>query len=528
MSALRIDVVEDDRALGGLDADWNRLLGETPGASGFQSFAWASACRAVLSSPGRRLLTLVLRDGAETVAIVPTELAPGGTLGLVGEEVSNYLGPVYRAARLDEIVHALGGFIAAERRVALLDFRGLRESSPFLEAFGRLRLPGWTTLRMIATATCPYVDLSGGWGAVYGARKSRQRSNFARKWKALERLGQAEFSEVVGPDGVQPALATMFALFAERWAGRHESGGFAGGFRRFHERAAPQLAAAGHVRLSLLTLDGEIVAYSYGIRAASVTSSYVLAHANALNVCSPGALLLVRMLEAACQRGDPEYDFSLGEESYKEVWATGTRRVFRLLGWRRWSPAAVRGRARDIGGRAWVAARSVEWLRDVRREGLGHVLRRAPTPDVRQGVAAHVYRLTDGTGTRRVVCEPSSYASLSRYLSRPALALAVDRSFRGDVALAVVRDGRVLGVVWRAHGARRQLVTGGLELPPEEVVYYDPVPVAGASLEEVVDALAASAEASREVIVVTPEPLAGAAARHVATFVVGDRPRSED
>ena len=288
------------------------------------------------------------------------------------------------------------------------------------------------------------------------------------------------------------------------------------------------------MRLSLLTLDQEIVAYSYGIRAGSVTSSYVLAHTNVLNVCSPGALLLVRVLEAACQRGDPEYDFSLGEEAYKDVWASGTRRVFRLLGWRRWSPAATRGRARDLGTWAWVAARSVERLRDLRRDGLRRLLGKAATPPgaapdapAGEGSASHVYRLAGGAGSGSVVLEPCSYGSLVRHLSPRVLALAVDRCFRGDVALAVVRDERVLGIVWRAHGTRRHLVTGGQDVPPEEAVYYDPVPAADTGLDEIIDALAASAEAPREVIVVTPEPLAGPCARLVATFVAGERSRGD-
>jgi len=69
--ALRWDVVTDDATLAGLEAEWRRLLAVTPLASGFQSFAWVTTCRAALPRRGARLLTLVVRDGSEPVAILP-------------------------------------------------------------------------------------------------------------------------------------------------------------------------------------------------------------------------------------------------------------------------------------------------------------------------------------------------------------------------------------------------------------------------------------------------------------------------
>src|SRR5205814_272053 len=140
---------------------------------------------------------------------------------------------------------------------------------------------------------------------------SRGRAGLARKWRALDRLGRVEFLEATTPADVGALLPALFGLFQERWTDRHESGGFADRHRTFHERALPALAADGHVRLSVLSLDGDVIAFAYGLRGAWGTTSYVLGHANALNPHSPGLLLLTRVLEAASARGDREYDFSL-------------------------------------------------------------------------------------------------------------------------------------------------------------------------------------------------------------------------
>ncbi|MGH8572644.1 MAG: GNAT family N-acetyltransferase, partial [Gammaproteobacteria bacterium] len=340
MSAPSIEVIDDETRLVALADDWNALLGETPEASAFQSLAWITACRSARPS-NRRLFIVVVRDGADVVGILPTEIGIHGDLRFVGQGFSNYLGPIYRASHAGAVVEALAALLARDARVSLLDFGGLREPSPFLAALRRTTISGWSRPHAVETATCPFLDLTPGWETIYARRKGKQRSNFARKGKRLERLGEVEFQEIVEPDDVRAALPAMMDLYERRWADRRESGGFAGHHRAFHELAGPALAAARHARVSLLRVDGQIVAFSYGLRVGGVTTSYVLAHDDALGAYSPGLLLLLRLLEAACRRGDREYDFSIGEESYKDAWATGERTVFHVFCWRRGSTATI-------------------------------------------------------------------------------------------------------------------------------------------------------------------------------------------
>ena len=116
MSALSIDVVDDDTRLPALADEWSALLADTPEASGFHSLAWISACRSVLP-PHRSLFVLVIRESGGVIAILPTEMGAAGDLQLIGQgRLSNYLGPVYRAANADMVVDALGSFLARERR----------------------------------------------------------------------------------------------------------------------------------------------------------------------------------------------------------------------------------------------------------------------------------------------------------------------------------------------------------------------------------------------------------------------------
>jgi len=515
------ELVTDDGALPGLAEAWSDLLSRTPEATGFQSLAWVLACRRSLGSDAR-LSTLVVRDGAEPVAILPAELRRG-RLSLVGEGPSNYLGPVYDPRRVDAIIPPLSECLPTQRAIRLIDFSGLLDTSPFLTALCTADLPAWSRGVVVRTAVCPCVELRGGWKEVYARRSATFRGNVARKTKALARMGQLEFVESTDPDTVRAALPAMFALFRGRWAGRHESGGFAGHHRAFHEHAAPALAAAGHARLSTLILDGVLVAFHYGIQAGGVTSSYVLGHDNALNVFSPGQLLLVRTLEAAARRGDPEYDFSLGEEAYKETWASGTRGVFRVLRWRRGARGALEASGRRVGAQLWVAARSVEVLRDVRRDGLRRMLGSRPgAPPDSPGLAAgdcrtwRVYRVHETHPAASA--KTWTYGTMRARLSPRLLGLAADRAFRGDTLLALASEGRFLGVAWRARDARRSVVAGEIA-PADATVYYHPVPGAESSTDVLVRALAGVMENGRPVVVVSGTPVSSAVARPLGDLV---------
>ncbi len=523
MGPLSIGVVRDDRALATLAPAWERLLAVTPLASSFQTLAWTAACRAPLAAG--TLSVLVVRDGDTPVAIFPTELGAAGDLRFVGIAVSNYHGPVYLPDRLDDVATALASFLAAERRIRLLDLDGLREGSPALEALRDLAIPGWGPAHVLQTAVAPYIDLTPGWDAVFTTGHRELRKTVNKRWRMLERVGRVAFTEVTAPDAVAAALPAMFALFGQRWVGRHASGGFTTTLRPFHERAAVALAAAGHVRLSLLTMDDAVVAFAYGLRTAGVTTGYVVAHANALNPASPGTVLLTRLLEAACTRGDAAYDFSIGKEAYKDMWATGARRVFRVLHARRTPMASGRVAARRLATQAWTTARSVEWLRTLKRDGLRRALARGGEPPS----AADTPGLPAGHAHEWIVCQvpappdgvpPTtarwSYAEMTRRLSPRLLALAVDRTLRGDVPHAVLAGDQLLGLVFQAAPGRRTLVTGGVAVPDDAAIYYHPVAAPPHGIDTLLAAVARVAGAPCVVVAATPLPGATVLGRYPA------------
>jgi hypothetical protein len=100
-----------------------------------------------------------------------------------------------------------------------------------------------------------------------------------------------------------------------------------------------------------------------------------------------------------------------------------------------------------------------------------------------------VYRVPGGEA-RSGVLRTAAYRDMRRLLSPRLLAIAVERSIRGDELQLVEGDQELIGVIWQASGSRRQLVLGGVtEATDDEAVYYQPIPVGQVPLNDLLRGL---------------------------------------
>jgi CelD/BcsL family acetyltransferase involved in cellulose biosynthesis len=517
MARITVQVVNEVNGLRELSAEWERLWRETPEVSAFQALEWilAWAPQGGRSSPS--CLAMVLRAGDEPLAIFPTQLSPRGALSFIGAEISNYCGPVYLPGELPSIVQVWRDAVSADPRIQSIDLPGLRERSPFLRVLAQSDFPRWGKPVVMEMSTCPEVDLRQGWNQVFHRHKSRQRANWRRKWDSLAKLGRLEFLQTSNPDELAAAFPRLLELYRARWDNKRIPGWSGAEQHRRQFEAAKALGGQRLVRLSQIRLEGEMIAFAYAMRGIAQSTSYVLAHDAGFDVFSPGLLLLIRTLEAAAAEGDTGYDFSLGDQAYKLIWGTGEQRVFRVLLGRGVRPAVMWGHWRS-------AARSIPLLRKLKQEGLRRWARWkagsqsvADQPGLSAGSAEgwHVYRIQAAAHSpleHRL--RPLRYSEMRAWFSPRLLALALDRHYRGDQALAVEHQGGMIGAIWRAAPQRRSIVSGGYVFPMEPgPIYYHPVAPVGQDIEPIVLGVAAE-----ESVLVCPRPLGDASVREIHTF----------
>ncbi len=485
---MTIEIVRSPAGLANVRKDWDALLELTPEASGFQSHAWITTWLDRAAQRSQELQVAVVKADGRAIAIFPMQLSSRGHLGFIGADVGNYSGPVFDPARLVAAVRAWAEHTRDDRRIKGIDLQGLRARSPFFRLIREQGLPGLGRPLLVRTDTCPEVDLRDGWSTLLERHKSRQRATWRRKRDRLARLGALEFIETGDADAITEAMPKLAELWETRWRGQRIRASFVE-TPELQLRAA-QALAPDLMLLSMLRLDGEIIAFSYGVRGRDYTSSYVLAHDHRFNRYSPGLLLLLHVLEAACERGDRLYDFSLGEAPYKALWDTGEHDVYRAV----WG----HGRhAKAAWSAAWVQARSIGWLRAVKLGGYKSAIRRAAgrmQTSHRTDTPAEVpretfiYRVNRESGS--AVLRRCSYREMSALLSPRVVSLALERNFRGDVLLIVEAGAETLGVVWLAAANRRRMLVGDDLYTSADEVYYHPIALPCHRLETVIEQLA--------------------------------------
>lgn len=430
---------------------WRTLLEHTPDGSGFHAWGWR---RALLSaSPGAFVVTAWL--GERPIALFPLE-QDESTLRLWGTHRSNYSGPLYDPAHMPSVLGALRK-IVGETRATAVDLGGLREHSPFRRAARGLVLGAMGLPRHARMIACTEIDLRDGWDTVWRRRKKKHRGNWRRALRKLEALGRVQLEELTTDAGIQAVMDEAVGLYDTRWADFNVDRAFGRERELFQRAAAGALAGQGQAIMSVLRLEGEVIAFSYALRHGGVSNSYTLAHDDRYAPYSPGQLLMIYVLEQAAKRGDPSYDFSVGDEVYKEVWGTSRISVYRLA----WGEGAAVRTTKDL---ALAAAREQPTLRRLKQEGVRSVLP-APAPALKDWF---VHRVAAADTGLRV--EPLDLVGMRAHVPEEAFAACIDRVFRGDTTCIVLRDDTPVALVWKASDARREGICRG---PADTDVFFD-------------------------------------------------------
>jgi CelD/BcsL family acetyltransferase involved in cellulose biosynthesis len=159
-----------------------------------------------------------------------------------------------------------------------------------------------------------------------------KRKAFRQDLRGLEKTGPVTMDHLTQWNAIQANLPR----FVDAHVARFRSGGRFSNLasverQNFLAVLAELLAGAGWLVLTRLLAGGEPVAWNYGFKFAGSWFYYQPTFDAKWRQFSPGFCLLSKMVEHACD--DPEIhllDLGLGEEGYKERFATGYRQTLHV------------------------------------------------------------------------------------------------------------------------------------------------------------------------------------------------------
>ncbi len=325
----------------------------------FQSLPWYQNLLQTTCHPDVEFRLYAFERHATPLALLPTLESKGSALlkGLRGtKSLTNLYSLSYSQIRLadevreQEIATAFIEAIRANRRAnAWLQFECLEEGTGFLPALeAGLKDQGYLT---------QIYEHFGNWFGLFDeghsfqsfwhARPSILRNTVRHALKRSSSAGKLDFRIYREASEVEAAIAHYQTIYDRSWKDPEPYPLFIPGLIRAG-------AAAGVLRLGVLSLDGSPIAAQIWIVSGDRATIYKLAHDERFKKLSPGTALTYLMLEAVLTSEKiAEIDFGRGDEPFKRLWLKRRRQYHGLIAFDRRSPLAMLEAARHIAP-AWL------------------------------------------------------------------------------------------------------------------------------------------------------------------------------
>jgi CelD/BcsL family acetyltransferase involved in cellulose biosynthesis len=328
MSALRTDTITSFKSLESLAPDWERLWRLSARRDIFGTFGWARAWWRAYGS-GSQLRALTVVDSGRIVGLLPL-VSDGRHLRLLGTPTSDYndllCEPREDCAILEAALRGILGLVSCNGRCTL---ESLPEDSNIVSQYRRLATPIRRQLHLSRTAPCPRVVFHPG--PDNPLPTLLRKKSLRRHENALRQLGEVRFRHLEDCNEIQRHLPVFFGQHMARRA-------MAGGTsifsdqreRNFYGYLLEELNPRKELRFAVLELDGRPVAYHFGFEVDRVFVWYKPAFDPELSRFSPGEVLIKRLLEYAGTHGLRVFDFTVGDETFKNRFANVTYHNYAL------------------------------------------------------------------------------------------------------------------------------------------------------------------------------------------------------
>jgi CelD/BcsL family acetyltransferase involved in cellulose biosynthesis len=311
MTTLEVDIRRDTAAWAELAQDWQRLWLAQERREVFTTRAWCLAAWQADGEPSQLALVSV-RRGTQVVGLLPLSTGPARFLSGVNADYNDML--VSDAEPAAVVAAALREVLRAFDHV-MLD--NLPEWSTLCRVLDRLPEDLRKQIVVEPGQPCPALRLGQEREALLAAMSGKQ--SLKRHEKKLARHGALRLWHVEDRQAIVGRLEDFFAQHVARRA-------LAGGrslfleerSRRFYHRLVEQFDPAVDLRFAVLEVDGRAVAYHLGFEVDGRFTWYKPSFDVDYWDCGVGEVLLKRLLEYVRERPVSEFDFTRGDEAFKE------------------------------------------------------------------------------------------------------------------------------------------------------------------------------------------------------------------
>jgi CelD/BcsL family acetyltransferase involved in cellulose biosynthesis len=316
--------------LGPLESEWRQLA--VGRGNGFLTPEWVGAWVRHYGDEQSPFVPVLRDQGGALRGLLPLALPHSGhprVCRIAGANLGDRFHPVCHPSDEAEVAAAAGEALAdAPEAWTVISLDHVQIDEPWVEALGAATGRRLSTRSRIA-APLPLIDVASheSWDEYLSTRSSNFRQQVRRFARRATKEADLRIRRTESADDLEADMRTFFRLHDMRFGDRGGSSLSAERARSFHLDFAAAALEQGWLRLWFLELDGSPAAAWYGWRLGDRYSYYNSGFDQSFGALSPGLVLISTVIESAFAEGATEFDFLLGEESYKYRFAERERTV---------------------------------------------------------------------------------------------------------------------------------------------------------------------------------------------------------
>ncbi len=336
MDRYSIRLVQDMENFLSLRGSWNSLLDRSVNKSLFLCWEWLFSWWQAFAQPDYKLCILLVEQNGILVAIAPFVVRrikwyglSRLVLGFIGEGAADR-SDVISESTDPGLFTALFDYIQNDIEWDIFYVREVSESSPFFAWLQTKHTP----LYMEPDSSCPYLPYAPGMNReVFEQSLSyKMRSELRNVRNRLRSCGTVSFDHVHLKNYQDPIVAKICSV--ERHSLKAEMNVplvFGDQRASLVQRNLIEMdCKAIRPMLTTLSMNGEIIAYLYGIVYDGAYHAYNMAFLPEYARLSPGKIVMHEAIVNGIENGYREFDFLRGSSYLKSRWTNRERKQYRF------------------------------------------------------------------------------------------------------------------------------------------------------------------------------------------------------
>jgi len=343
---------------------WNDLLRDSEINEIFLTYQWIK-CWWNCFGLNKELFILIAREGGQVIGIAPLMLSSKGwgklrytVVEFLGTGESDYCDFIVAPDNKERVLQEFLAFFGTRTDSwDVISLRNVPEHSGTVSVLQKVLHNSPYNVRQAVTFSCPTMMIQEDPDF---ALQCTKKKSLKRHFNYFDRSGDLTFRTLQTRDEILAVLEDFFQQHIERRA-------IAGGLSKFHDKSAREfyrclvtsLLSPGWVKFAVVTFNEIPIAYHFGFE---YFGKFVW-YKPTLNIDyinkSPGEVLIKYLVEDAIQRQMTEFDFTIGDEAFKQRFSNKIRRNMQI--------EIVQNK------RVWVAANAVDNIKQSVKKKLPRV-----------------------------------------------------------------------------------------------------------------------------------------------------------